>query len=243
MKMIWIRRTLMVYGSSLGIAFGLIPVLSNKPQLQPYGMALAGLLIISALYTARKLYRSTSRGEDICVGSIAMLLFCDMIAIASTAFLFTVGLDALWILLSGHKTLLGLEPDWIGGTRITGLHFVTLPGLLIAVPFFTFFTTAKFDQKLTFTDEGLGSTGVFRGKVLLWQDIHDLKVVEAHSVAQLAAHDYKTLEKNLQLETQYSNLTIHQPTSKRKKAAILEKIEAHLGSDLEEKIAVAKKRW
>ena len=156
----WIRRTLNVYACSFAVAIAILPQISKHPEQQLIAGVIALLLLGTGIYGMIPLYNCSMKKNQIPVGSNAVLLFADLIAIAGGAFLMTVGLDGMWILLTGKDTLIGLEPDWIGSTKITGLHFVTLPGILIGVPFFTLFTTATFDQKLTINDQEISTTGV-----------------------------------------------------------------------------------
>ena len=177
------------------------------------------------------------------MGNIPILLFTDMLAIAGCAFLTIIALDALWVLIPDHQTLIDLQPDWVSGTKITELHLVSLPGLLIAVPFFTFFSTATYGQKLTITEDGIGSTGVFFGTVLLWNEIQSVKIVNDRSVAQIATSDYRPLEKTLHLESDEDFIVIHQPVSKRKKNWILDQLKTHLPESPKQQLNQFCKNW
>jgi len=239
----WIRRTLAVYAFSLSFAVAILPLLSQHSELQIIAGVIALILLGTGIYGMIPLYNSSIEKNQIPVGSNAVLLFADLIAIAGGSFLVTVGLDALWILFTGKETLIGLEPDWIGGTKITGLHFVTLPGILLGVPFFTFFTTATFDQRLTINDQQISTTGVFGGTILKWTDIVSIEVVDERSIAQVATNDYRTLEKTLQLETENDFLVIHQPNSKAKKKQIISLLKQHLLPQHQNMLSAIESDW
>lgn len=241
--MIWMRRTRVVYLAAVAVSVSIFPMLSGLPEYRLPAWGIGVLLFTFVIYQSIPLYRYTPKTGELTTGSTAILLFADSIAILSCAFLTTVALDALWLLNPEHKTLIGLEPDWVGGTRITGIHFVTLPGLTLGIPFFTFFTTATFDQKLCFKSESISSTGVFGGTKLKWDEIVSVQLKELRSVAQIAASDYRPIEKVLELEAEQESIVIHQPSSRSKKQQILQLLEKHLRPELQSKLPYIGDKW
>lgn len=226
--MAWIRRTIFVYIISLAVAVVVYPFLSGHAFWEVPSIILSIVLWVTGIYLSLSIYGTRAKTGEIAVGNIPIQIFADTIAAAGGAFLLTVAIDALWVMLPEHTSQIGLDPDWVGGTNITGLHFVSFPGLLIGIPFFTFFTTATYAQRLTFSDSGLHSTRVFGGSRIAWDQVKTVEVIEDRSVAQVAARDYRTLEKILKVGSDEAFIVIHQPTSRRKKQLITEQLRRHL---------------
>lgn len=120
------------------------------------------------------------------------------------------------------------------GPRLGGCNqhhriaFCQFPRTADRNPFSYVFTTATYAQRLVFSDSGLHSTGVFGGSRIAWDQVKTVEVIEDRSVAQVAARDYRTLEKILKLGSDEAFIVIHQPTSRRKKQLITEQLRRHL---------------
>ncbi len=182
---------------------------------------LVGLVLLAGGYRV-----AASRG-GISVAPTGFAVFCDLILVAGAVFAVGLVLDGAWAGIAGQPSLLGLEPEWPSDQDFTALHFVALPALLVALPLLTLVFTGLSSQRVRVDAEAVTVLGAIGSSSIRWDELEDVQLREQRNPASFTVVDFRSLQQVLELTGGDRTLTVNEPTSRRRKRAIVEALRTH----------------
>ncbi len=188
------------------------------------GAAVAFLGLLMAITS----YRTSSARPGIPVSSPWFVVFCDFISLGGGSIFIVVAIDTLWVGPLGQPSLLGLKPEWLSSTPITGLHFISVPVVLIVLPLLTLWFTSLSAQRIQVDDRQVTSHGALGSVSISWQDLEQVHVREQKNPFAFTVVDFRSLQKVVELEGGEHSITINEPGSRKRKAEILKALRRHV---------------
>lgn len=177
--------------------------------------------LVIGLVLLGKTYRTSAAWRGISIAPAGFALFTDVVLIAVGIFSVGVSLDAAWLTLTDQPSRLGLEPEWPSVQTFTGLHFVAVLSLLIAMPVLTAIFTGLSSQRIAIDSAGVTTIGAAQSTSLSWNHLTDVRVREQQNPAAAIVTDYRPLQRVLELTGKSGTLTINEPTSEARKQMII----------------------
>ena len=205
----------------------LMPWSLATPWLEPAAQVAGGVLLLLGAVLLVGTYRESASRPGIAVASPALAVLCDGIALAGGAFVVTLAIDTVWVGPLGQPSLLGLAPEWPSDQAITGLHFVSVPGILIALPLLTLFFTSLSAQRVEVSRDGVTSHGALGSVTVPWGDLERVGLREQRNPFAFTVVDFRKLQTVLDLEGAECALTINEPGSRSRKARIVDALREH----------------
>lgn len=193
----------------------------------------AALFILAGIYKGFRAYRIHAGKKGILISPAWLAVFCDLILICGGAFFTLLALDALWIGAFDQPSLIGLEPEWTGGVRITGLHFVSIPALFLALPLLTLFFTSLSCQRVHIDSDGIAVTGALFSDTLAWSDLESVSLREQKNPFAFTVMDFRGLQQVVDFQGSDPDMviTLNEPATRRKKRDILSSLNANAPED------------
>lgn len=188
---------------------------------------LAGVLVVAGGALLLSTHRATASRPGIPIAAPWFGLFTDAIGLIWGAVFVTLVLDTLWVGPLGQPSLLGLEPEWPSDQAITGLHFVSVPAMVLAFPILTLFFTSLSAQRIQVDRDGITSHGALGRTTLAWSDLTRARFTEQGNPAAFTVVDFRKLQTVLELEGEEAAIAINQPTSRRRRQRILAALLEH----------------
>lgn len=106
----------------------------ETPWLKMVCQILGAIAILLGIVAGISVHRLTGGRQGIPIASVWLSVFCDIILLSGSIFFFALVIDSFWIGILGQPSMLGIVPDWPSQHMITGLHFVSIPAVFIALP-------------------------------------------------------------------------------------------------------------
>jgi len=172
-------------------------------------------------------YRVAASRGGISVAPTGFAVFCDLILVAGAVFAVGLALDGAWVGLAGQPSLLGLEPEWPSEQDFTALHFVALPALFVALPLLTLFFTSLSSQRVRVDAVGVTAHGAIGSTSIRWEEVEAVRLREQRNPASFTVVDFRSLQRVLELKGGDRTVTINEPSSRRRKRAIVEALRNH----------------
>ena len=188
-------------------------------------------------------YRGAGKRRGIPVAPGWLTVFADAISLAGGIFCVGVTIDAIWVGLLKQPSLVGLYPDYLSTTPITGLHFVSVLAVLIALPFFTLFVVSLTGQRIEVDGERVTSHGAIGSRSISWQDLETIAVREQRNPFAFTVVDFRKLQSVLDLEGEGVSLTINEPASRARKRKILDSMRLRAPDSKRPLIDAIEGRW
>jgi len=201
------------------------------------GAALFGILMAMAAY------RGASARPGIPVSSPWLAVFCDVISLVGGAFFIVLAIDTLWVGPIGQSSLLGLHPEWPSSQPITGLHFVSVPAVFVALPLLTLWFTSLSAQRIEVDGERVTSHGALGSMSIPWQNLERVELCEQKNPFSFTVVDFRGLQKVLELEGADCSVTINEPSSRERKGRILNALILHAPEDKKALIERIEMEW
>lgn len=186
------------------------------------GLALLGVFVLVAAYGVAR------RRSGIPIAPAWVAVFCDLVLLVWGVVFAGLVLDTLWVAPLGQPSLLGLAPEWPSTQPITGLHFVSLPALLLALPLMTLFFTSLSSQRVRVDEQGVTSLGAVLTDTLPWQDLERVRIREQRNPFAFTVTDFRKLQRVLDLEGGENTVTINEPATRTRKQAVVDALLEHV---------------
>jgi hypothetical protein len=205
----------------------LVPWSLETPWLRAAAGAVGGVALLCGFVLLVQSYRGAGKRRGIPIAPGWLVVFTDLISLAAAVFCVGVTIDAIWVGPLKQSSLVGLEPEYLATTPITGLHFVSVLAVLIALPFFTLFVVSLTGQRVEVGAEGVTSHGAIGSTSISWQDIENISVREQRNPFAFTVVDFRKLQNVLDLEGENVILTINEPASRTRKRKIMDAMRLH----------------
>jgi hypothetical protein len=192
------------------------------PWLRRAAEITGGIALVLGLLLLFGSYRATARRRGIAVAPIGLAVMCDVISLAGGTFFAGVAIDLLWVGPLGQQSMVGLLPEWPSHQAITGLHFVSVPVMLVALPLLTLFFTSLSAQRIQVDGAGVTSHGALGSTSVSWQQVEHVCLREQRNPFAFTVVDFRRLQKVLDLKGGGHSITINEPSSRRRKRELLE---------------------
>lgn len=179
----------------------------------------ACLLLGLVLFVAS--YRATASRPGIPIAPAWLAVFCDTIALAGALIFVTLAVDTLWVGPLGQPSLIGLEPEWPSAQPITGLHFVSVPVVLLVLPLLTLWFSSLTGQRVQIDGRGVTSHGAIGSRTIPWEDVRTVSVREQRNPFAFTVTDFRSLQRVLDIEGEEACLTLNEPSSATRKRTIV----------------------
>jgi hypothetical protein len=166
-------------------------------------------------------YRASASRSGIPIASTWLAVFCDTISLAGAVIFVALAVDTLWVGPLGQSSLIGLKPEWPSTQPITGLHFVSVPVVLLVLPLLTLWFSSLSGQRVQIDGQGVTSHGALGSRTINWEDIQTVNVREQKNPFAFTVTDFRSLQKVLDIEGDETCLTLNQPSSAARKRKII----------------------
>jgi hypothetical protein len=193
----------------------------RTPWLRQTARAIGVVVLILGFFMAVASYRAIAARPGIPVSSPWLAVFCDLISLVAGLIFVAVAIDTLWVGPLGQPSLLGLHPEWPSAVPITGLHFVSLLVVFIALPLLTLWFTGLSAQRIQIDAERVTSHGALGSRSISWQDLEQVRLRAQRNPFSFTVVDFRKLQRVLDLEGAEVSLTINEPGSRQRKREIL----------------------
>ncbi len=190
------------------------------------GLGAASMVFGIVLFVAS--YRIAAARPGLPVASPWLAAFCDAISLVGGLIFIGLAIDALWVSPLGQPSLIGLEPEWPSSQPITGLHFISIPVVLIVLPLLTLFFVSLSAQRIEVNDERVTSHGALGSTSIPWLDLERVNLREQKNPFAFTVVDFRSLQKVLDLEGAEHSVTINEPGSRARKLRILNALREHV---------------
>ncbi|MCP4898732.1 MAG: hypothetical protein GY906_17315, partial [bacterium] len=211
----------------------------NTPWLRGSAMGVGIALAFIGFVAFARVYRGLGSRPGIAVGGAGLAVFGDVIALTGGC-LGAVGcIEAFWVGVLELPSLLGYVPEYSLGSALSPYAFISILGMGLGMPFFTFWITVLTGQRVHVDSEGVTSWGVFGRSYVPWDELEMIHVREQRSAAMWTTGDYRALQRVLEIEGENTSITINQPTSAKRKASILVALLEHIPAGLRHLLEVA----
>jgi hypothetical protein len=188
---------------------------------------LGGILALAGLCILISTHRATASRPGIPVAAPWFGLFTDVVGIIWATVFVALMVDTFWVAPMGQSSLLGLHPEWPSEQPITGMHFVSIPAMLLAFPIMTLFFTSLSAQRIHVDDTGITSFGALGRTALGWDQLTAARFSEQRNPASFTVVDFRKLQTVLELEGDDESIVINQPSSRSRKDRILSALLEH----------------
>ena len=192
----------------------MVPWSLQMPWLGKTAMAIGAAFVILGLVLGVGAYRATSARPGIPIASPWLGAFCDVISLVGALIFTVLAIDTLWVGPFGQASLIGLQPDWPSSQPITGLHFVSVLVVFVALPLLTLWFTSLSTQRIEVNDEGVISHGALGSVSMAWQDLERIDLREQKNPFSFTVTDFRSLQKVVKLEGGEHSITINEPGSR-----------------------------
>ncbi|MCD4749378.1 MAG: hypothetical protein K8R59_08385 [Thermoanaerobaculales bacterium] len=247
--MLWVRRITAIILFSLGCAllFLSFPDSINwsveTPWLRMVARGVGSAFLLGGLFLLFAVYREAAARPGIPVSSVWLAVFCDTICLLGGAFFATITIDTLWVGPLGMPTMIGLEPEYLYTTPITGLHFVSVLAFLFVLPILSLWFTSLSAQRIAVDEEQVRSFGVLGVTTVKWQELKTISLRDQHSPLLGATGDFRRVQKVVDLEGEGSCITINRPSSNTRKMMILGALREHIPGGMEHLLEGLDEGW
>jgi hypothetical protein len=213
------------------------------PWLEIAAMAagIAALLAGLVLFVAS--YRATAGRPGVQIAPVWLAVFCDVISLIGGLIFVTLAIDTFWVGPLGQSSLLGLEPEWPSEQAITGLHFISVPVVLLALPLLTLWFASLSAQRVAVDERGVTSHGAIGSSTITWDELRKVELREQRNPFAFTVVDFRKLQTVLDLEGDEVALTINEPPFRRRKRKLLDLLLEHAPEDRKELIRAVESRW
>lgn len=199
-----------------------VPWTLQTPWLRNAARVLGVLAVLCGLFLAVRSYRAAAARPGIPISSPWLTAFCDVISLVGALIFVPIVIDTLWVGPLGQPSMIGLEPEWLSTTPITGLHFVSVTVFLIAFPLLTLWFTSLSHQRIEVNEDGVTSHGAIGSISIPWQDFECVHVREQKNPFSFSVVDFRKLQTVLDLEGEEHSVTINEPSSRKRKRQIVD---------------------
>jgi hypothetical protein len=198
-----------------------VPWTLRTPWLRLITGAFGTVAAFLALYLGVASYRTTASRPGIPVASPWLMVFCDAISLIGASIFVVLAIDTLWVGPIGQPSLIGLQPEWPSTQPITGLHFISIPIMLVVLPLLTLWFTSLTAQRIHVDAERVTSYGALGSTSIAWQDLERVRLREQKNPFAFTVVDFRSLQKVVDLEGGEYSVTINEPGSRKRKVEIL----------------------
>ena len=206
----------------------LVPWSLPTPWLRQTARAIGVVVLIFGLLLAVASYRANAARPGIPVSSPWLAVFCDLISLVAGLIFVAVAIDTLWVGPLGQTSLLGLHPEWPSAEPITGLHFVSLLVVFIALPLLSLWFTSLSAQRIQIDAERVTSHGALGSVSIPWENLEQVRLRAQRNPFSFTVVDFRKLQRVLDLEGEKVSLTINEPGSSQRKTEILNTLLLHV---------------
>lgn len=210
-----------------------------RPAARSFGIAALILGIVVLLGS----YRASTKRPGIPLSPLWLAVFADAISIIAALIFVPVAIDTLWVSPLGQPSLIGLVPEWPSDQPITGLHFISIPVVLLALPLFTLFTSSLTGQRVAVDADRVTSYGALGLISISWDELETARVREQKNPFAFTVVDFRSLQKVVDLEGDDGCVTLNEPASRKRKALIVYELLEHAPADKKALIEEIKKSW
>jgi hypothetical protein len=200
----------------------LVPWTLQTPWLRGAARTVGVLTLLVGLVLMVQAYRGAGRRRGIAISPVWLVVFTDAISLAAGVFCVGLMIDTIWVGPLKQSSLVGLHPEYLSTTPITGLHFVSVLAVLIALPLFTLFVVSLTGQRIDVGAEGVTSHGAIGSRSISWQDIENIRTREQKNPFAFTVVDFRKLQTVLDLEGAETSITINEPSSRKRKRQIMD---------------------
>lgn len=168
-------RPAFTYNSKLFISGTIdqpVPWTLETPWLKRFCQILGAMAILLGIAVGISAHRLAGRRQGIPVASVWLNVLCDTILLSGSVFFFALFIDSFWIKVLGQPSLLGIVPDWPSQQMITGLHFVSIPAVFIALPLLSLWFTSLSAQRIHIDEKGITSFGALGSRRMEWTELN-----------------------------------------------------------------------
>jgi len=209
----------------------MVPWSLNTPWLRLIAGAIGAVAAFLGLYLGVASYRTTSTRPGIPVASPWLMVFCDVISLIGASIFTVLAIDTLWVGPIGQPSLIGLQPEWPSTQPITGLHFISIPIILVVLPLLTLWFTSLTAQRILVDVERITSFGALGSIAIPWQDLERVHLREQKNPFAFTVVDFRSLQKVVDLEGGEHSVTINEPGSRKRKREILDALRSFAPED------------
>ncbi|GAB6143103.1 hypothetical protein [Desulfocicer niacini] len=217
-------RPAFTYNSKLFISGTIdqpVPWTLKIPWLKRFCQILGAMAILLGIAVGISAHRLAGRRQGIPVASVWLSVLCDTILLSGSVFFFALFIDSFWIKVLGQPSLLGIVPDWPSQQMITGLHFVSIPAVFIALPLLSLWFTSLSAQRIHIDEKGITSFGALGSRRMEWTELKDISVEEQQNPFAFTVVDFRSLQRVLSLKGVDKEIIINQPSSSQRKVLII----------------------
>jgi len=208
-----------------------VPWSMKTPWLRLIAGAIGGVAAFLGLFLAVASYGKTAARPGIPVASPWLMVFCDAISLIGASIFTVLAIDTLWVGPIGQPSLIGLQPEWPTTQPITGLHFISIPIMLVVLPLLTLWFTSLTAQRIHVDVERVTSFGALGSISIAWQDLERVNLREQKNPFAFTVVDFRSLQKVVDLEGGDYSVTINEPGSRKRKRKILDALRLHAPVD------------
>lgn len=220
-----------------------VPWSVATPWLRPAAGGAGGIVLALGIVLLVGTYRASTRRPGIAVAPMGLAVLCDAICLGGGTFFAGLAIDTLWVGPLRQPSLVGLLPEWPSQQTITGLHFVSLPAMLLALPLITLFFTSLSAQRIQVDGAGVTSHGALGSTSVSWEDLEGVRLREQRNPFAFSVFDFRKLQRVLDLEGTEHSITVNEPSSRRRKRQLLDALRQHAPADARGLMEGLEERW
>jgi hypothetical protein len=210
----------------------------KTPWLRQTAGAVGAIAAFLGLCLGVASYRFAAARPGISVASPWFTVFSDVINLIGASIFTVLAIDTLWVGPLGQPSLIGLKPEWPSTQPITGLHFISVPVVLVVLPLFTLWVTSLAAQRIHVDVDGVTSFGALGALSISWHDLEHIRLREQKNPFAFTVVDFRSLQKVVDLEGAKSSVTINEPGSRKRKKEILEALRLYAPEDKRDLIKI-----
>jgi hypothetical protein len=199
----------------------------NLPWLPTALRILGGILAVAGLCLLASTHRATASRPGIPIAAPWFGFFVDIVGLVWATIFVALVIDTLWVAPMGQPSLLGLHPEWPSEQAVTGLHFVSLPAMVLAFPIMTLFFTSLAAQRIHVDGSGITSFGALGRTTIPWTDLKFARFAEQRNPGSFTVVDFRKLQTVLELESDGAIIVVNQPSSRDRRGRILSSLLEH----------------
>jgi len=203
----------------------------KTPWLRQIAGAIGAVAAFLGLYLGVASYRLAAARPGIPVASPWFTVFSDVINLIGASIFTVLAIDTLWVGPLGQPSLIGLQPEWPSTQPITGLHFISVPVVLVVLPLFTLWVTSLAAQRIHVDVDRVTSLGALGAISISWHDLERVRLREQKNPFAYTVVDFRSLQKVVDLEGGEHSVTINEPGSRKRKKEILDALRLHAPKD------------
>jgi hypothetical protein len=147
----------------------------STPWLRPATAASGVVLVLLGGFLMLRMYRLRSARPGIATQTLGVAVFGDIVALVAGSYLFLNCIDALWSVALEQP---GLAPLLTGATpgRLSGISFMSIPGVLFGLPIFTLAVSLITEQRVIVDEAGILSIGVAGKAFVPWNELEAVRL-------------------------------------------------------------------